>query len=91
MLDHSVDDEKKGKGLDSKWFVEDTTKDDKKKTEEVLRNSTLQFRLLKHILRDMFNEKRFKYSDLDKVNLEERYIYLEGYRKALQDVYRILP
>jgi len=91
MLDQSVDDLDKGKTLDSRWFTEDKDTEAKERLEQTLRNSTLQFRLLKKILEEIFNEKRFKYADLDKPNLEDRYIYLEGYRRALQDIYRILP
>lgn len=90
MLEDKVDD-LATKGLDSRWFIEDKDQEAKEQTKKVLVNSTLQFRLLKHILEDMFKNKKLKSVDFDKPALDQRVYYNEGYKAALQEVYRLLP
>lgn len=91
QLEDKVDDLQKSGGLDSRWFSEDKKPEDKDRTKQVLLNSTIQFRLLKKILTVMFKEKKLKPVDFDKPSVDQMVYYNEGYRQALQDVYRILP
>jgi hypothetical protein len=78
-------------GLDGRWFSEDNTPEDKEKTKQVLVNSTIQWRLLKKILRAEFKQKQLKISDFDGFNFEARRCYDEGFIAALQHIYKILP
>lgn len=91
LLERTVKDLKRTSGLDSRWFQEDKTTEDKAKTEKILRNSTVIVRLLKKILEEEFASHVFKQSDLDKPNLDKRLVYKEGYQAALQTIYRTLP
>lgn len=80
------------KNLDQRWFRKDPNKDEKAKTKEILLNSSFIFdRLKEDILKDMFSQAQIKPSDLDKPNFESRYIFMDGYRRALQEVFRSLP
>jgi hypothetical protein len=78
-------------GMDSRWFSEDENEVDKVKTREMLANSTIQFRLLKRILQLEFNSKQIQPTDFDNPNFNEQRIYTEGYLRALQIIYKILP
>ena len=92
MLKHNVEDlTHSNKGLDSRWFSEDNSDEDKIKTREVLLNSTIQFRLLKTILKHEFDKASLKPQDFDKPNIIERRHYFEGYQRSLQEIFRILP
>lgn len=78
-------------GIYSGWFVEDKTTEAKEATRKVLLNSTIQFRLLKKILKHKFNEQRDASLSFDKPNLDQKRLYLDGYLTALQDIYRLIP
>lgn len=86
-----VEDKKYSTGLDSRWFSEDKTKVEKDKTEQVLRNSTIQFRLLKKILKKEFDAKWQDRNDHSVANYKDFQEYNDGYMDCLQDIYRILP
>jgi hypothetical protein len=77
--------------LDSRWLIDDKTEEDKEKTREVLRNSTIQFRALKRILQEEFDSKQLKPVDFDNPNFDQKRIYMEGYLRALQNIYKLLP
>ena len=78
-------------GLDSRWFSEDKTQEEVDKTRTILKNSQIQFRLLKTILKREFDTKQLQPTDLDKINFDQRRVYNEGYLRALQVIYKILP
>jgi len=82
---------KKSDGLDSRWFSEDRSAEGKQKTDKVLRNSTIQFRLLKAIIEGEFEARQISINDINQINIDQRRWYQEGYLKALQDIYNILP
>lgn len=90
-LEDKITDLAKGDGLCTDWFCEDKTPEDRKKTKDVLTNSTIQFRLLRRIIEKMFKQRVVTPVDLDKPNLEYRVVYNEGYRQALKELYRLLP
>ena len=91
-LEEQVDDlDKKSDALYNDWYSEDKTPEDRAKTEKVLRNSTIQFRLLKFIIAKMFREHAMKENDLDKPNWQVKVAYNEGYKTALKELYRLLP
>lgn len=77
--------------MDSRWLSEDTTEAEKESTRKLLKNSTIQFRLLKKILQAEFNSKQLQPTDFDSPNFDQKRIYLEGYLRALQVIYKILP
>jgi len=77
--------------MDSRWLSEDTTEAEKENTRRVLKNSTIQFRLLKKILESEFKSKQIQPTDFDNPNFDQKRIYLEGYLRALQVIYKILP
>lgn len=89
-LERSVDDYDTT-GMDSRWFNEDANEEEKAKTKETLLNSRLQFRRLKYILQSEFRSKLLTPTDFDKPNFDQRRIYHEGYLKALQTIYKLLP
>lgn len=78
-------------GIDSRWLSEDKTEEDKQKTRQMLQNSKIQFRLLKAILKREFDSKQLEPTDFDKPNFDQRRVYLEGYLRALQTIYKIIP
>jgi hypothetical protein len=78
-------------GMDGRWFSEAKTEEDRASTRQMLLNSQIQWRLLKAIVRKIFNEKQLKQSDFDKPNFDQKRLYDEGYLKALQDIYKIIP
>jgi hypothetical protein len=92
VIAESVDDLPNGDGISTEWLIEDRTPEDRRKTKELLQNSTIQFRLLRKILEKKFRDRPLVSKiDLDKSNLDLRIVYNEGYREALQEIYRLLP
>jgi hypothetical protein len=65
-------------GMDGRWFSEAKTEEERANTRQVLLNSQI-------------NEKQLKQSDFDKPNFDQKRLYDEGYLKALQDIYKIIP
>jgi hypothetical protein len=77
--------------MDSRWFSETTNEAEKSNIRELLVNSTIQWRLLKKILQAEFDSKQLTPTDFDNPNFDQKRIYLEGYLRALQTIYKILP
>ena len=91
-LNEQIDDlHKGGQGLSSDWFSEDKTPEERAATEKVLRNSTVQFRLLRNILATLFKERAVKEKDFASPNWEVKVAFDEGYKTALKEIYRRLP
>jgi hypothetical protein len=78
-------------GMDGRWFSEDENEASRQNTRQMLQNSTVQFRLLKTILQREFDSKQIQPTDFDNPNFDAKRIYLEGYLRALQVMYKILP
>ena len=82
-----------GAGIQEMWLRE-IPKEDTKKREEMtkaLYASDLQFRNLARILREMARVSDQDQHDLSKPNWELRLARAQGYKRALQEVYRMLP
>jgi hypothetical protein len=77
--------------MDGRWFSETTNEAEKESVKQILVNSTIQFRLLKKILQREFDSKQIQPTDFDNPNFDQKRIYLEGYLRALQTIYKILP
>ena len=90
-LEAQVTDDDTG-GLDGRWFAEDGgDRNSRAETKKMLENSSIQFRLLKKILESEFRQRQIDPVDFSKPNFDQKRMYDEGYRKALQTIYKILP
>ena len=90
MLKEKVEPRTKSEGLAADWFI-GMTEDEIKSFEELLRNSDVQFDPLKKILEKRFNESLDKETDVTKAGWERLVLHGYGYRKALKDIYKLLP
>ena len=82
-----------GADIQEMWLRE-IPKDDKEKREEMkkaLYASDLQFRNLARILKEMARLADQDQHDLSLPNWELRLARAQGYKRALQEVYRMLP
>ena len=78
-------------GMDGRWFSECSNETEKANTKQVLLNSSIQFRLLKLILQREFASKQLQPTDFHNPTFDQKRLYNEGYLRALQEIYKILP
>ena len=84
-------DQKKG-GIPEVWYkaeVEPDDPEDKERFKTQLENNTRIWRALRTLIARRYQAR--KSIDLEKPNLDERFWVNQGYRAALQDIYRLLP
>ncbi len=82
-----------GADIQELWLRE-IPKDDKKRRDEMkqaLFASDLQFRNMRRILHEMARLADLDQHDLSKPNWELRVAQAQGYKSALQEVYRMIP
>lgn len=65
--------------------------EDKAKVTQTLLNSGFQFDRLRRILRQLYREAQHKSEDITSENWKDALPYHMGYKKALRDVYRLIP
>jgi hypothetical protein len=75
-------------GLDSRWT---NGNDDPIKFKKQLLAQTLIWRVFLKILKELYRNASTVQTDLEKPNIQERILFNEGYKKALTDVYKLIP
>ena len=85
-----LEDFKNTPGLDSRWFTGES-KEDKQKFEEQLKSQTLIWAKLIKILKEMYRSADVREYNFETPNMHERMLFNEGYKKALIDVFKLLP
>jgi hypothetical protein len=73
------------------WLQADTTQEDKQKSAQTLRNSGWQFDRMKRILKQMYREAQGREENFNSPNWRDHAAFQLGYKKALRDVYRLIP
>ena len=93
LLDTEIEDllEDDRTKLVGRWLQEESTPEDKEKTVQMLRNSVTQFDKLRRILKQMYREAQAKEENFGAPNWRDHAAYQLGYKKALRDVYRLIP
>lgn len=75
------------------WFRADGggTETEREELREILLNSGRLFGNLTRLLVERYQAATRKEIDFSQPNWQERQLFLAGYKKALQDVYRLVP
>lgn len=82
------DSKRPGGGIDSRWT---NNVIDKESLLKQLKSQTVIWRQFLKILKELYRNAHSDEFDLDKPNIKERLLYNEGYKKALMDVYKLIP
>jgi hypothetical protein len=77
-------------GLSSLW-TQGVTGDEKEKRVQTLMNSGYQFDLLRDILESMYRKAALDAEQIDSPYWKDRAAFQLGYKKALRDIYHIIP
>jgi|CXWL01.1.fsa_nt_gi hypothetical protein len=82
-----LEDTKKG-GLDSRWF---NGEDDPEKFKKQLTSQTWLWRRFLKILKELYRNSSTLEYDFKEPHMHERMLFNEGYKKALIDIYKLVP
>ena len=83
--------EKDNIGLTSLWTKDATDDEERVKIATTLKNSGYQFDKLRDILKGMYREAQKRQEHISNPNWRDAAAYELGYKKALRDVYRLIP
>jgi hypothetical protein len=75
-------------GLSSLWI---NGSDDPDKFKKQLTSQTLIWKQFIKILKELYRNSTTAEYDLEKPNVHERMLFNEGYKKALTDIYKLIP
>lgn len=78
----------KPNGLDSRWF---RGEDDPEKFRAQLTSQTWIWRRMTGILKELYRNSTTTEYDFEKPHMHERMLFNEGYKKALVDIYKLIP
>lgn len=93
LLEHEMEVlmEKDNVSLVSLWTKGAETDEERNEIASTLKNSGYQFDKLRDILRGMYREAQGRQEHVSNPGWRDAVAYELGYKKALRDVYRLLP
>lgn len=83
--------EKDNIGLVGLWTQGAKDDDERKEIATTLMNSGYQFDRLRNILKGMYREAQAREEKISNPNWRDTAAYELGYKKALRDIYRLIP